>query len=279
MSVLEVKGLCKKYPSFQLKDVSFSLEEGKITGFIGRNGAGKSTTLKSLFNFVHPDAGQISFFEKDFNKNEFEVKQQVGFITGGVNYYPNKKIKVITSITKRFYDRWDDEAFKYYMNMFKLEENKTPSMLSEGMKVKYSLALALSHNAKLLILDEPTSGLDPVSRDDLLDVFLNLCDKGITILFSTHITSDLDKCADNIIYIKNGQVLADSDIKSFVGNYKVVNFNEEDLKTNSLKLIGKKRTKTGYSALIESKYTNGLNADIKNADLEEIMVHLEKEEK
>lgn len=278
MSVLKVNNLCKNYPSFELKNVSFSLEKGKITGFIGRNGAGKSTTLKSLFNFVHPDQGEIIFFDCNFREKEFEIKQRVGFVSGGVDYYSKKKIKTITAITKTFYDKWDDAAYSKYMTMFKLDENKTPSQLSAGMKVKYALTLALSHNAELLILDEPTSGLDPVSRDDLLDVFMELCNKGITILFSTHITSDLDKCADNIIYIKNGMLLAESDIKSFVDSYRVLALTEDQI-TQSLKqkLIGCKKSKTGFSALIRTEDAAGLDMDYENADLESIMIHLEKE--
>ncbi|AGY74997.1 ABC transporter ATP-binding protein [Clostridium autoethanogenum] len=279
MSVLEVKSLCKKYPAFELKDVSFSLEKGKITGFIGRNGAGKSTTLKSLFNFVHPDNGEILFFGNNFLNSEFLTKQRVGFVLGGIDYYTKKKIKVITNITKSFYDKWDNTAYSKYMDMFKLDENKTPAQLSAGMKVKYALTLALSHNAELLILDEPTSGLDPVSRDDLLDVFMGLCDNGITILFSTHITSDLDKCADNIIYIKNGMILADSDIKSFVDSYKVLQLTKDQLTENlQPKLIGCKRSKNGFSALIRTDDISDIGIDYINADLESIMVHLEKEE-
>ena len=278
MSVLEVKSLSKKYPAFELKDVSFSLEKGKITGFVGRNGAGKSTTLKSLFNFVHPDSGEILFFNENFKDSEFSIKKRVGFVSGGVDYYKNKKIKTITSVTKSFYDNWDEDAYLKYMNMFKLDENKTPVQLSAGMKVKYALTLALSHNAELLILDEPTSGLDPVSRDDLLDVFMELCEKGITILFSTHITSDLDKCADNIIYIKNGEILAESDIKSFLDSYRVLEIKEnqltEDLKK---KLIGCKKSKNGFSALIREDDLVDINFDYLNADLESIMIHIEKE--
>lgn len=279
MSVLTVDHLCKKYPAFELNNISFALEKGKITGFIGRNGAGKTTTLKALLNYVHPDSGEISFLGKNFKENEFEIKQKIGFVSGGVNFYPQKKIKVITDITKRFYEKWDDTAYQNYLKKFHLDENKTPSQLSEGMKVKYSLALALSHNAELLILDEPTSGLDPVSRDDLLDVFLNLCEKGITIFFSTHITSDLDKCADNIIYIKNGQILAASDMKKFVASYKVAEFAKEEV-TEEIKplLIGCKRTKDGYSALIKENQASSVKAAIKDADLEAIMVHMEKED-
>ena len=249
MSILEVRNLRKKYPAFELKDVSFSLEAGKITGFIGRNGAGKSTTLNSLFNFVHPDSGEIRFFDLDFNGHEFEIKQRVGYVSSGVNYYSNKKIKSITAITKSFYDNWDNEAYQKYLTLFKLDEKKTPAQLSAGMKVKYALALALSHNADLLILDEPTSGLDPVSRDDLLEVFMNLCDEGKTILFSTHITSDLDKCADNIVYIQNGQIIAETTIKAFEQSYKLVEFSGEGSFSTG-EIIGKKRTKNGFSGLV-----------------------------
>lgn len=278
MSVLEVNNLCKSYPSFILDNVSFSLEKGKITGFIGRNGAGKTTTLKAIFNFVHPNSGEIMFFDKKFLDNEFEIKQRVGFVSGGIDYYAKKKIKAITAVTKSFYKKWDDAAYSKYMTMFKLDENKTPSQLSAGMKVKYALTLALSHNAELLILDEPTSGLDPVSRDELLDIFMDLCDKEITIFFSTHITSDLDKCADNIVYIKNGKILAESDIKSFINGYKIFEVSREQLSPQlKEKAIGTKRTKSGYSVLLKSDDSTDIDAANIDADLEEIMVHIEKE--
>lgn len=278
MSVLSVRDLSKSYEKFQLKKVSFELEPGTITGFIGRNGAGKTTTLKSLLNLVHPNSGEIVFFGKHYQENEFEIKQKIGFVAGGIDYYPKKKIKTITSTTRRFYKNWDENAYEHYMTLFNLDENKTPDELSAGMKVKYSLVLALSHNAELLILDEPTSGLDPVSRDDLLDIFMGLSDDGITILFSTHITSDLDKCADNIIYIKNGEILASTDLASFLAMYKVLNLTDEEL-TDELKskLIGCKRSKHGFSALIRSLDSEKLDLAVSLADLESIVVHMEKE--
>ena len=278
MSVLSVKDLCKKYDKFELNKVSFELEKGTITGFIGRNGAGKTTTLKSLLNLVHPNRGEIMFFGKSYNENEFEIKQKIGFVSGGIDYYPKKKIKTITGTTRRFYMNWDEKAYQHYMDLFKLDENKTPDELSAGMKVKYALVLALSHNAELLILDEPTSGLDPVSRDDLLDVFMGLSNDGITILFSTHITSDLDKCADNIIYIKNGEILASTDLNSFLTKYRVLELTDEQL-TDELKskLIGCKKSKHGFSALIRAADSENFDLAMSGADLESIVVHLEKE--
>lgn len=281
MNVLEITNLCKKYKSFSLKEVSFAIEQGSITGFIGRNGAGKSTTLKCLLNLVHADEGSIRFFGMDFTKHEFEIKQKIGFVSGGINYYPKKKLRTITSVTRNFYKSWDESAYQKYMKMFMLDENKTPDELSEGMKVKYALTLALSHRAELLILDEPTSGLDPVSRDDLLDVFMELIeDEQVTILFSTHITSDLEKCADNIVYIKNGTIIAEDELEHFVGRYKLVSMDREQMPaTLQAKLIGCKRERNQLVGLVETeKLPLEENATISNADLESIMIHVEKEE-
>ncbi|AEE15685.1 ABC transporter ATP-binding protein [Treponema brennaborense] len=280
MNVLEVTGLCKSYPGFALSDVSFSLEKGKITGFIGRNGAGKSTTLNSLLHFVHPDAGTITFFGKNVSEHELDIKQKVGFVSSGMTYYPKKKIKHITAVTRSFYRGWDETAYAEYMRAFNLDENKTPSQLSAGMKIKYALTLALSHNAELFVLDEPTSGLDPVSRDELLDIFMDLCDEGKSVLFSTHITSDLDKCADNIIYIKNGRILAESELRAFVGMYKTVSFAEPDIRLTAAQkehLIGISRSKTGYTALIRTGAPEIPGITAAAADLESVMIHLEKQ--
>ncbi|MCB6993952.1 ABC transporter ATP-binding protein [bacterium 210820-DFI.6.37] len=278
MPILEVKGLRKDYPAFTLKNVSFSLEKGKITGFIGRNGAGKSTTINALMGFVHLDSGKIRFWDMDLAGNENQIKQRVGFVSSGMSYYPKKRLKTITGITRTFYESWDETAYRSYMNAFALDEDKTPSQLSNGMKIKYALALALSHNADLLILDEPTSGLDPVSREDLLELFLRLCEKGKTILFSTHITSDLDKCADDIIYIKKGQVREQSDIEGFVNSYQLVDFKEGELSALQEKqIIGKRRNKRSWSALIPAASDAFPAGSRRAADLESIMIHMESE--
>ena len=209
MNVVELDSVCKTYPSFRLNNVSFSLESGKITGFIGRNGAGKTTTIKSMINLVHIDSGSVSYFGLPLSGHETEIKQRIGYSTGTVSWYPRRTIRQIIDVTKAFYNSWDEDACRRYMELFNLDENKKPMELSDGMKVKCNLMFALSHGAEVLILDEPTSGLDPFSRDELLDVFITLKEHGVTILFSTHITSDLEKCADNIIYISNGEIKAD----------------------------------------------------------------------
>ena len=216
MAILEVKGLTKRYPSFLLDGVTFSMEQGRIMGLIGRNGAGKTTTLKSVFNLVHPDGGEVRIFGLEMPKDEREIKQRIGYAGGAVDFYSRKKLSQIVDVTKQFYGNWDDDACRKYLDAFSLDENKTPRELSEGMRVKFSLTLALSHRAELLILDEPTSGLDPVSRAELLDTFLFLKEKGVSILFSTHITSDLEKCTDDITYIAKGKVIASQPLDRFM---------------------------------------------------------------
>ena len=215
-AVLEVSGLCKRYPKFYLDHVSFSVEEGSIMGLIGRNGAGKTTTLKAVLNIVHPTEGERRCFGLDLREHESEIKQRIGYAGGAVDYYKKRRIADIVSVTKGFYRQWDDGEYRRYLDLFGIDEDKTPSQLSEGMKVKLNLALALSHHAGLLILDEPTSGLDPVSRDELLDIFLYLKRQGTAILFSTHITSDLEKCADGITYIREGRVAASEPLSDFL---------------------------------------------------------------
>lgn len=198
-------------------------------GLIGKNGAGKSTTLKAMLNMVCPDGGSIQMLGSDFRQEEERCKQELGVVLGGIQFYPTKKLQAITGVTRRFYQSWDDDAYQRYMSRFDLDEQKQVRQLSEGMKVKYLIALALSHNAKLLIFDEPTSGLDPVAREDLLELFQQLVESGQrSILFSTHITSDLDKCADDITYIRNGELIASADKAAFVQSFQSLKQPGED---------------------------------------------------
>ncbi|MEE0435271.1 MAG: ABC transporter ATP-binding protein [Peptococcaceae bacterium] len=219
--MLNVQHLCKTYPSFTLNDVSFSLASGRIMGLIGKNGAGKSTTLKAMLNMVCPDSGTITMMGKDFYADEACCKQALGVVLGGIHFYKEKRLAQITRVTRQFYEHWDETAYERYMQMFALDEQKRVKELSEGMKVKYLIALALSHDAKLFIFDEPTSGLDPVAREDLLTLFRQLVQDGQrSILFSTHITSDLDKCADDITYIKDGHLVASADKQTFIDSFQ-----------------------------------------------------------
>ena len=230
MNVLEVQGLTKRYPAFTLNGVSFDVPQGAVMGFIGRNGAGKSTTLKSILGMVHPDAGAVRVFGMDYAENERAVRRELGVVLGGIDFYPKKKIKTITDVTRRFYNNWDEEKYRHYLELFRIDESKRVDQLSSGMKVKYMIALALSHGAELLLLDEPTSGLDPVSRDELVELFRHIVADGTrSILFSTHITSDLEKCASHIAFIKDGEMLYNGGAADFRERFRDKGETMEDI--------------------------------------------------
>ena len=274
-SPLKVQGLCKNYPAFRLENVSFELRKGCITGFIGRNGAGKTTTINSILSFVKPDAGSISFFGKEDSADSRETKERIGFVSAGMTYYTRKKLKAITAVTKSFYPGWDGDAYRKWLGAFGLDEEKTPAELSNGMKIKYALALALSHGAELLILDEPTSGLDPVSREELVEVFLKLKDEGKTVFFSTHITSDLEKCADRILFLQEGKLKADDTLDAFRDSWRIAECGKEIPAALKEAAKGCCRVRDGYTLLVRKEDAGAV--ETREASLEEIMIHLEKE--
>lgn len=220
MNALEVRGLRKTYPAFTLKDMSFDVPQGAVVGFIGRNGAGKSTTLKSILGLVHPDGGEVRFFGQDVRQHEREFKEQIGVVLGGIDFYPKKKVRLLSDVTRRFYGNWQEEKYRHYLDLFGIDQEKRVDQLSTGMRVKYMIALALSHDARLLILDEPTSGLDPVSRDELTELLRRIAADGQrSVLFSTHITSDLEKCASHITFIKDGTIQHTGTLADFRHHY------------------------------------------------------------
>lgn len=272
---LYVRGLCKSYPSFQLKDVSFALEAGKITGFIGRNGAGKTTTINSVLSLVKPDGGEVLFSGLSEAEHSREIREKIGFVSAGMTYYTRKKLRVITGITRTFYPEWNDGTYRGYLADFELDEEKTPAELSNGMKIKYALALALSHGAELLILDEPTSGLDPISREELVELFLKLRDRGKTVFFSTHITSDLEKCADHILFLRKGELKADADLEDFRRDFRILECPGTVPAGAREAARGICRIRDGYTVLLPAGHPEAGGA--REATLEEIMVHLEKE--
>ncbi len=279
MSILKLDSVRKSYPSFSLKDVSFEVEPGQIMGFIGRNGAGKTTTLKCIMNLVHYESGKISAFDTDMSENELENKQRIGFALSELNYYPNKTIRQLMSVTKKFYKKFDEKKFMEVCHLFNLNIDKKLEELSSGMKVKYSVAVALSHDAELLILDEPTSGLDPVSREEILDIFRQIVkNKDRAILFSTHITSDLDKCASNIIYIHDGEIIYTGKKSNFINSYLFIK--DKSFNKNLLnEYISYKELDDYIEGLIS---VDKKDVFVKNGitpmepDLEQIMVYIER---
>ena len=279
MKILEINSLCKKYPTFELSNVSFSLDAGRIMGFIGRNGAGKTTALKCIYNLVTPNSGTVLYQGHPILEDEALFKSEIGLLFGEVDYYPNKRLKAMTAVTKRFYPKWDEKLYEQYLADFGLDPTKRLKELSSGMKVKYGLALALSHGAKVLLLDEPTSGLDPVSRDELLDIFLKIVgDQEHAILFSTHVISDLEKCADDITYIQKGKILVSETVASFEKAYLHYEGDSAALTPElRVKFLHLREHNDKFEAVGEA--TSAVEVPgviVRQATLEEIMIALER---
>lgn len=282
--MLVVDRLFKSYPSFALRDVSFEVPAGFITGFIGANGAGKTTTLKSIMNIVRPDAGTVTFEDRDLHAHEAEAKQRIGFMLGPIDVYPKYPVRTVMDVYRSFYDHWDDQAFAGYLDRFRIDDRKKIGELSTGMRVKLGVAMGLSHDARLLLLDEPTSGLDPVARNELLDLIQEVVEDGErAVLFSTHITGDLDKCADYIVFIRDGQIIARETKDDLIANHSVVKGPHADL-TEDLqrRLIGYKSHAFGFTGLARTADLVGLNGagswQTEGPDLETLMLYYDLQE-
>lgn len=275
MNALEVRNLTKVYPDFTLDKVSFCVPRGHIVGLIGRNGAGKSTTIKGILRLIAAE-GNIDVFGKDIFKDELTVKQMIGYVGGGFRYYPMNTLSAIRKAYAPFYPTWDQGKYEKFLAQFGLSEKKKVKELSEGMKVKFALALALSHGAKLLIMDEPTSGLDPLSREEFCDIILQLVrEEGVSVLFSTHITSDLMRIADDIVYISQGSILAACPLEELLGKYRLAHF-PSLAEATAANAIGVKSVKDGYEGLLTRDMQISEDTVIADATIDNIMVHLEK---
>lgn len=277
--ILTVRNLCKHYPGFELHDVSFSIRASSIMGLIGRNGAGKTTTIKSILRLVRPDGGSVEFLGQPVDDDAAALRREAGYVSGDLCYYPRKRLSQLTAVTRSFYSAWDSARYEALLRRFSLDDSKRVCELSAGMKVKYQLACALSHGAKLLILDEPTSGLDPVSRDDLLDLLRSLCEQdGVSILFSTHITSDLDACADDVTYLQNGTVAQSVSLAGFTAPWKKLTGPETALAPALRGALRGLRVHRGeFEALYPSDLPCPAGCREELADLQTVMVYLERE--
>lgn len=208
MNAIQINGLTKQFDGFALKDVSFTLEQGTVMGFIGENGAGKSTTIKCILNLLKKDSGFISVFGNNHVVNETAWKESIGVVFDDLLLPDMLKPKQVNKFMAKVYKQWDETYFFNLLKQFRVPQSKSVKELSRGMKMKLSIAIALAHHPKLLILDEPTAGLDPIVRDEILDLFLDFMqDETHSILFSSHITNDLEKIADTITFIHNGTIL------------------------------------------------------------------------
>lgn len=255
-NVIEIKNLCKKYSGFELKSINLDLPKGTIMGLIGENGAGKSTTIKSILNIISRNDGKIKVFGLDNQKQEKEIKEDIGVVLDDSFLSEYLTPVDINRVMKNFYKNWDESIYFKYVEDFKLPKEKKVKDYSSGMKMKIKIAIALSHNPKLLILDEPTSGLDPVARNEILDIFQEFIqDEEHSILVSSHITSDLEHIADYITFISEGEIILSKSRDELLEQYGIVKCGEDDFsKIKKEDYIKYKKNRYEYDILVENKF-------------------------
>ncbi len=253
--ILEISNVSKAWKGFTLNQINLSLERGYIMGFIGPNGAGKSTTIKLMMNLIRKDSGSIKIFGLDNSKHELDIKNRIGFVLDENHFYEELTLLEMKKIIMPFYRNWDNQAFGRYLKEFDLPGKKKIKDLSKGMKMKFSLAIALSHHAELLVMDEPTSGLDPVARSEFLDILSTIIqDENKGVFFSTHITSDLDKIADYIAFIDQGELILSASKDQLMDYYGVIKASKEFLTPENRKhFIGIHENQFGFDALVEDR--------------------------
>lgn len=276
-NVIEIKNLKKKYPDFELSNITFNIPKGKVVGLIGENGSGKTTTIKAILNLININDGNITILGKNYKELSKEDREQIGVVLDDSFFSSQSLVYDIDKIMKHLYSNWDSNLYIEYIKKFKLPINKNIRNFSNGMKMKLKIACALSHNSKILILDEPTNGLDPIFRYEILDILSNLViEKNISILLSTHITTDLEHIADEIVFINDGKILLTENKEKLFSKYKIArglikDFDNID-KNDYTKYL---KYKDDYLVLIKD-YNNFIkkypNMIIQNDSLEELML-------
>ena len=280
MNALYIRNLSKKYDGFFLDNINITLPKGSIMGFIGENGAGKSTTIKLILELIKRDSGEIKIYDLDNRENSSDLKQNIGVVLDECSFPENLTIKEIRIILKNVYKNWTEEDFSKYIQKFELPMQKKIKEFSKGMKMKLSIAAALSHKANFLIFDEPTSGLDPVVRDEILDVLLDFIQNPEnTIFMSSHITSDLEKIADYITFIHKGKIIMSEPKDEIIYNYGILKCTNDEFEKIDKSLIkGYRKNNFGVEALVLKK---DFDRDfiIDNASIDDIMVYIIRSEK
>lgn len=276
-NVLEVKGLCKSYAGFSLKDFNLVLPKGCIMGVIGENGAGKSTAFKSILNLIKKDSGSIKFWGRNLTESDFDIKENIGVMFDETAFQQYLTPTQLGNIMNQAYTQWDRNKYHDLLERFSLPQNKKVKEFSKGMQAKLSLSLALSHNPKLLILDEPTSGLDPVVRDEILEIFLDFVqNEQHSILISSHITSDLEKIADYITFIHKGKVFLCKEKDEMIDHYGILRCGESLLhQIDKSEILAKKKNDYQWNVLVKNRsriQRNYKDAVVDKPTIEEIML-------
>ncbi|MBS4191443.1 ABC transporter ATP-binding protein [Bacillus sp. FJAT-49705] len=283
-NVVEFKRVTKSFKNFSLKDVSFSIKKGYVTGFIGANGAGKSTTIKLLMNLLRKESGEITIFGLDQDKHNQAIKERIGFVYDENCFYETLSIRELRKIIAPMYQNWNDDIFYKYIDQFQLPEKQVIKSFSKGMKMKMAISFAISHDPEFIIMDEPTSGLDPVFRREILELLHDIMlDEQKTIFFSTHITTDLDRIADYITYIHGGRILFSKERDELLSEYGIVKGSTDLLDSDIEKeFVSIRKTNVGFEALTsdvkKSKEIFGHEVLIEKPTLDDIMYYTNKGE-
>lgn len=286
MNAIEIKNLCKKYKQgsqFEIKNLNLDIKKGYITGIIGSNGAGKTTLIKLILNMLYANSGTIGVLGKENLHSLDDQNEEIGFVMDKMFFPEQLQIRELNKILQKMYKKWDTKLFFSYMEKFQLPTDSKVQQLSTGMKKKLEIAIALSHRPKLLILDEPTSGLDPVVRNEILDILLDyMQDEEHTILLSTHITSDLDKIADEIILLNNGNIVLQDSLEMIKEQYGIWKGTKEELDQMDRNYIVAKRERQYFcEALIKDKNSlleKNSSIEVESINLEQFMLFMVKEE-
>lgn len=276
---IELKNVTRVYPQFKLDNISFSVPCGTVMGFIGENGAGKSTTIRAILGLLKKGEGTVTVLGEDANSLSSETKEKIGVVFDGLTFPESLTAKQLDKVLRGIYRNWDSEAFYGYLTRFGLPTNKKLKTFSRGMVMRISIAAALSHHPQLLLLDEPTSGLDPVVRSEILDLFLEFMqDETHSILMSTHITSDLEHIADYICFIHQGKIVFTEDRNEMLAKYRILKCTDEQLAAlDRADVIGMRKGRYSNEVLTLSaeKYPD-YTADVPT--VEEIMVYYVKQQ-
>lgn len=277
-NILEVENVNKIYPdsTFELKDITFSIPYGSIVGFIGENGAGKTSTMNVILGALKKNSGSIKILNQEMDHSNIELKEQIGVVFDQMNFSKNVNVIQLSNMLSYIYQQWDKEKYFYYIEVFSLPKRVKIGEFSRGMSMKLSIAVALSHNTKLLILDEATGGLDLKVRNEMLGVFLNFVkDKNRSILLSSHITSDIEKIADNLIFIKKGKIILQISKKELLDNYAIVECKPTELDQLDSGITVSCRSKSNMlEVLVSDKHILPASFPIKDNSLDGITLLL-----
>lgn len=282
-NAIDIQGLCKHFPKFTLKDISFQLQEGYIMGMIGPNGAGKTSVIKLILNMLKKDSGQVQIFGLDHIDREMDIKENIGVVYEQTYYLKNWTLNELEASIKPFYKTWNSNRFHAFLKDFGLYPKQKINTLSKGMNMKLMIAAALSHETKLLILDEPTSGLDAVSRDELLDILRNyVISEDKSILFSSHITADLEKTADYITFLHQGELIYTGTKDGLLEKYCMIKGDLKDIKDQQRsQIIGLTQYANGFEGLFPTDKLGAVSGDIITdpASLDDIILFTDRDRK